>query len=85
MIRQLLPGNVPSVHLGAGAIVPHDLARIDTPKSWSEVRGPLEISGWALSPHGIRRVIVHFDMGRNEVIEVIDRWPFVPDDLPPRA
>jgi len=32
---------------------------VDSPRTWSEVRGPMEISGWALSPKGIRRVIVH--------------------------
>jgi hypothetical protein len=39
---------------------------VDTPKAWTEVRGPLAISGWALSPTGIKRVIVHFDNERQQ-------------------
>jgi hypothetical protein len=41
-------------------------AFVDTPKARTEVRGPLAISGWALSPHGIKRVIVHFDNDRQQ-------------------
>ncbi|MGZ7040447.1 MAG: hypothetical protein ACXVH7_01520, partial [Thermoanaerobaculia bacterium] len=40
---------------------------IDTPKSWTEVRGPLQIVGWALSPKGVKRVIVHLDNNRRQV------------------
>lgn len=32
---------------------------LDRPLPYTEVRGPLVVSGWAYSPHGIREVIVH--------------------------
>ena len=34
------------------------------PRNGAEIRGPLEISGWALSPYGIRSVDVLLDAGR---------------------
>lgn len=40
---------------------------IDTPKRWTEVRGPLQIVGWALSPKGVQRVIIHFDDDRQQI------------------
>ncbi|MGZ8798312.1 MAG: hypothetical protein ACXW2F_13280, partial [Thermoanaerobaculia bacterium] len=39
---------------------------VDSPKAWTEVRGPLAISGWALSPKSVKRVIVHFDNDRQQ-------------------
>ena len=39
---------------------------VDTPKAWTEVRGPMPITGWALSPKGVKRVIVHFNDDRQQ-------------------
>jgi hypothetical protein len=36
------------------------------PAQQSEVRGPLEVSGWALSPDGIREVNILIDAGRHK-------------------
>src|SRR6185503_8519069 len=37
------------------------------PSNMTEIEGPLEISGWALSPHGIREVYALIDAGRRRV------------------
>ncbi|MEK6371658.1 MAG: hypothetical protein AABO58_03075 [Acidobacteriota bacterium] len=38
--------------------------QLHQPSQGAEIKGPLEVSGWALSPHGIRGVTVLVDAGR---------------------
>ena len=64
---------LPEVPDGAGHLPQHNLARfleakpthsdsimiwMDSPAHYSVVKGPLRVSGWTMSPHGIRRVTV---------------------------
>ncbi|HEX8254265.1 MAG TPA: hypothetical protein VF846_14065, partial [Thermoanaerobaculia bacterium] len=39
---------------------------IEQPQPWAEVRGALHLSGWSVSPHGLRRVSVFIDDQRFE-------------------
>jgi len=36
---------------------------LDTPQPREEIVGPLRVSGWAISPHGVREVLVHLHNG----------------------
>lgn len=64
---------LPEVPDGAGNLPQHNLARfldakpthsdsiaiwLDEPPQYGVVKGPLTVSGWAMSPHGLRRVTV---------------------------
>lgn len=64
---------------GAGFLPQHTLARflagerthtdavlvhMDTPLPWMTLQGPLRITGWTLSPFGVRRVTVHLHTGK---------------------
>ncbi|HEX6161369.1 MAG TPA: hypothetical protein VF111_14435, partial [Thermoanaerobaculia bacterium] len=40
------------------------IARLDTPHMLSVVKGRLQISGWAVSPHGVKKVYVLLHAGR---------------------
>jgi len=39
--------------------------RVESPRNVTEVRGEMQLAGWALSPHGIARVRVLVDAGRH--------------------
>ena len=69
----------PEVPNGAGHLPSHTLQRflahepvyasstfgqLEQPAMYQRVTGPLHISGWAMSPHGIRSVSVLLDQGR---------------------
>jgi len=41
--------------------------QLHQPRSGDEVNGALEVSGWALSPHGIREVSLLVDAGRRRI------------------
>ncbi|HEX7155492.1 MAG TPA: hypothetical protein VF618_28765 [Thermoanaerobaculia bacterium] len=43
------------------------LARVEEPRRDDVITGPLRVKGWALSPHGIRRVTVRVYAGRHKV------------------
>ena len=58
-LRRLLRGE----HVPSGAT----FGRLYRPSNMTEIEGPLEISGWALSPHGIREVYALIDAGRRRV------------------
>jgi hypothetical protein len=51
--------------------------RMSTPPQYSEVRGPLEITGLAMSPYGIRGVTALVDNGRHRyVVPLFERADF---------
>lgn len=69
----------PEIPDGGGFLPQHTLSRflagerthtdaiivhMDTPQPWMTVNGPLRISGWTLSPFGVRRVTVHLQTGK---------------------
>jgi len=80
--RDFAPLREPRVPDGAGHMPDERLARmlagetthsdaimafIDTPQPYEGIRGALHIRGWALSPHGLRRVTVLLDNARVRV------------------
>ena len=76
-LRRLLRGE--QVYSGA------TFGQLYRPTNLSEIKGPLEISGWALSPHGIREVYALIDAGRRRVplplfprADVTARFPWYP-------
>jgi hypothetical protein len=76
-LRRLLRGE--QVYSGA------TFGQLFRPSNLSEIKGPLEISGWALSPHGIREVNALIDAGRRRVplplyprADVTARFPWYP-------
>lgn len=40
------------------------IVTVDFPQAWTTVRGPLRVSGWTLSPHGVKRVTVLLESGK---------------------
>ncbi len=38
--------------------------QVEAPQAWSTIDGALNVQGWAISPHGIKRATVLFDGGR---------------------
>jgi hypothetical protein len=55
------------------------------PAPWSELKGPMTVSGWAMSPFGLREVNVLLDSGRTRIptglfarADVTDRFPWYP-------
>lgn len=65
-------GHLPAQNLerffeGKATFSNETLARVEEPRPYDVVTGPLRVKGWALSPHGIRRVTVRFHAGRHKV------------------
>ena len=76
-LQRLLTGQ--QVYAGA------TFGQIHQPSQGAEVKGPLEVSGWAMSPHGIRSVNVLVDAGRQRFpaplfprSDVTARFPWYP-------
>jgi hypothetical protein len=64
-------GNLPDQNLELfldGKVTHSDaiVVNMDYPQPWMTVKSPLRISGWALSPHGIRRATAYFHGGRSK-------------------
>jgi len=64
--------------------------RMDRPRDGDEVEGPLLVTGWALSPHGIRSATVLLNAGRIRVPAVLtpreditQTWPWYPQSPSP--
>jgi hypothetical protein len=38
------------------------IVNVDSPLPWTTIQGPLHVSGWTLSPHGVRRATVFLHM-----------------------
>ncbi len=55
---------------------------LDSPKFNYEVSGELDVSGWALSPHGVREVRLSFGNGRVTMPAERFAWPRVNDVWP---
>jgi hypothetical protein len=76
-LQRLLAGQ--TVYAGA------TFGQLHQPSQGTEVKGPLEISGWAMSPHGIRGVNVLLNAGRRRFTaplfpraDVTARFPWYP-------
>lgn len=56
--------------------------RIESPEHMSEVRGPLKVRGWALSPDGISRVIVRIHAGTRRFEAALELRPDISASFP---
>ena len=88
-------GNSPQENLrrfqaGEATYTGSTFGRVDTPTGWEQIHRELRVSGWALSPNGIRKATLLINSGRVRIPmervdrqDVLARYPWYPPTPPP--